>query len=201
MRVCRFDENRLGIIDGDIVRDVTAALDVLPQVRYPLPKHDPLIANLPQVLARARAIAPSAPALPLSRTPAAQPGRQSRQARRGSGQLPDAPRRGARGQGAASATPRRIRSRFKRAGLFLKANSSLVGAGEGVVIRKPDRRTDHEVELAVVIGKTASHVSRARCARLRRGLHDRPRHHDSRDRGSQLPQVRRIRTRCSGRGS
>ena len=53
MRVCRFDENRLGIIEGDIVRDVTAALDVLPQVRYPLPKHDPLIANLPQVLARA----------------------------------------------------------------------------------------------------------------------------------------------------
>src|SRR5437867_13400047 len=65
MRVCRFDDNRLGIVDGDTVRDVTAALDVLPQVRYPLPTHDPLIANLPQVLARARAIAPSAPALPL----------------------------------------------------------------------------------------------------------------------------------------
>src|SRR5262249_51266390 len=46
------------------------------------------------------------------------------------------------------------------AGLFLKATSSLVGPGEGVVIRKPDRRTDHEVELAVVIGRTASNVSR-----------------------------------------
>jgi 2-keto-4-pentenoate hydratase/2-oxohepta-3-ene-1,7-dioic acid hydratase in catechol pathway len=50
---------------------------------------------------------------------------------------------------------------IQTAGLFLKANSSLVGAGEGVVIRKPDRRTDHEVELAVVIGRTASHVARA----------------------------------------
>ena len=47
------------------------------------------------------------------------------------------------------------------AGLFLKANSSLIGPGEGVVIRKPDRRTDHEIELAVVIGKQGSHVARA----------------------------------------
>ena len=64
MRLCRFDDNRLGIVDGESVRDVASALEVLPHVRYPLPKHDPLIANLPQVLARARVIAPSAPALP-----------------------------------------------------------------------------------------------------------------------------------------
>jgi len=47
------------------------------------------------------------------------------------------------------------------AGLFLKATSSLIGAGEAVIIRKPDRRTDHEVELAVVIGKMGSNISRA----------------------------------------
>ena len=79
MRVCRFDDNRLGIVEGELVRDVTAALDVLPQVRYPLPKHDPLIANLPQVLARARAIASAAPALPLAErrllSPIASPGK------------------------------------------------------------------------------------------------------------------------------
>jgi 2-keto-4-pentenoate hydratase/2-oxohepta-3-ene-1,7-dioic acid hydratase in catechol pathway len=46
------------------------------------------------------------------------------------------------------------------AGLFLKATSSLVGAGEGVAIRRPDRRTDHEVELVIVIGKRADRVSR-----------------------------------------
>jgi hypothetical protein len=28
MRLCRFDDNRLGIVDGESVRDVTAALDV-----------------------------------------------------------------------------------------------------------------------------------------------------------------------------
>ena len=44
-------------------------------------------------------------------------------------------------------------------GPFLKANTSLVGADEGVAIRFPDRRNDHEVELAVVIGKTGTNIS------------------------------------------
>ena len=44
------------------------------------------------------------------------------------------------------------------AGLFLKATSALVGPGEGIALRKIDRRNDHEVELAVVIGRTANNV-------------------------------------------
>jgi 2-keto-4-pentenoate hydratase/2-oxohepta-3-ene-1,7-dioic acid hydratase in catechol pathway len=50
--------------------------------------------------------------------------------------------------------------RIHEVGLFLKATSSLVGCSGGIVIGKPDRRTDHEIELAVVIGKTAHHVPR-----------------------------------------
>jgi 2-keto-4-pentenoate hydratase/2-oxohepta-3-ene-1,7-dioic acid hydratase in catechol pathway len=46
-------------------------------------------------------------------------------------------------------------------GIFLKANSALVGASEGVAIRFPDRRNDHEVELCVIIGKQGSHVTQA----------------------------------------
>jgi 2-keto-4-pentenoate hydratase/2-oxohepta-3-ene-1,7-dioic acid hydratase in catechol pathway len=48
-----------------------------------------------------------------------------------------------------------------KAGVFLKATSSLVGPGEGIALRKLDRRNDHEVELAVVIGKAARNVRRA----------------------------------------
>ena len=40
MRLCRFNDDRLGIVDGAQVRDVTAALDVLPPTRYPLPRYD-----------------------------------------------------------------------------------------------------------------------------------------------------------------
>ena len=46
-------------------------------------------------------------------------------------------------------------------GLFLKSNSSLVGAGEGVKLRFLDRRSDHEMELGVIIGKVANNVSEA----------------------------------------
>jgi 2-keto-4-pentenoate hydratase/2-oxohepta-3-ene-1,7-dioic acid hydratase in catechol pathway len=49
---------------------------------------------------------------------------------------------------------------IEQIGLFLKATSSVVGASAGVRIRHPDRRTDHEVELAVVIGKPANRVKR-----------------------------------------
>ena len=59
---------------------------------------------------------------------------------------------------------------IQTAGLFLKATSSLVGPGEGIVVRCAERRTDHEVELAVVIGRTASRVSRADALALRRRL-------------------------------
>ena len=45
-------------------------------------------------------------------------------------------------------------------GLFLKVNSSLVGTGGGVRLRFLGRRTDHEMELGVVIGRQASNVSK-----------------------------------------
>jgi 2-keto-4-pentenoate hydratase/2-oxohepta-3-ene-1,7-dioic acid hydratase in catechol pathway len=160
MRVCRFDENRLGIIEEEIVRDVTAALDVLPQVRYPLPKYDPLIASLPQVLARARAMAPTAPVLSLAGrrllSPVANPGKIVAAPVNYQTHLDEVRADKNLHHNTAAHTVT-----IHTAGLFLKANSSLVGPGEGVVIRKPDRRTDHEIELVVVIGKTASHVSRA----------------------------------------
>jgi 2-keto-4-pentenoate hydratase/2-oxohepta-3-ene-1,7-dioic acid hydratase in catechol pathway len=160
MRLCRFDENRLGVIEGETVRDVTAALDVLPQARYPLPKHDPLIANLPQVLARAKTMASSAPALSLAGrrllSPVANPGKIVAAPVNYQTHLDEVRADSNLHHNTAAHT-----ITIQTAGLFLKANSSLVGPGEGVIIRKPDRRTDHEVELCVVIGTTASHVSKA----------------------------------------
>jgi 2-keto-4-pentenoate hydratase/2-oxohepta-3-ene-1,7-dioic acid hydratase in catechol pathway len=49
---------------------------------------------------------------------------------------------------------------IQKAGVFLKATSSLAGPGEGIALWKLDRRNDHEVELAFVIGKQASNVPR-----------------------------------------
>ena len=79
MKFCRFGDERLGLVEGDIVRDVTAALDVLPRYAYPFPQHDIFIANLEAVSTRARAIAKDAPSMPLDRvtllSPVANPGK------------------------------------------------------------------------------------------------------------------------------
>lgn len=58
-RICRFDDDRLGIVEGDQLIDV--ALDVLPTVRWPLPQADLLIAHLDDLMAAARVLARTAP--------------------------------------------------------------------------------------------------------------------------------------------
>lgn len=50
---------------------------------------------------------------------------------------------------------------IREKGFFLKAPSSILGPGGTVRLPFPDRRTDHEAELAVIIGKRASHISPA----------------------------------------
>ena len=53
VKLCRFNESRLGLVDGAAVADVTAALDVLPEARWPLPaRGDLLIRHLDEVCAR-----------------------------------------------------------------------------------------------------------------------------------------------------
>src|SRR3981081_2490212 len=48
----------------------------------------------------------------------------------------------------------------EKLGLFLKAQSSLVGPSEGVLV-PPGTRVDHEVELAVIIGRQARNIQTA----------------------------------------
>ena len=44
-------------------------------------------------------------------------------------------------------------------GFFLKAPSSIIGPGDAIRLPFADRRTDHEAELAVVIGRRAKNIS------------------------------------------
>ncbi|MEV6308245.1 fumarylacetoacetate hydrolase family protein [Streptomyces sp. NPDC051840] len=43
-------------------------------------------------------------------------------------------------------------------GVFLKANSSVIGPGQDILLPYSDKRTDQEGELGVVMGRTARHV-------------------------------------------
>ena len=160
MKLCRFGDNRLGLVEDNTVRDVTAALDVLPAYRYPLPGHDPFVAHLPQVIAQVAAIAADAPPFSLDSvrllSPVANPGKIIAAPVNYQAHLDEA----RADEGIHHSTPGHTIT-IHSAGLFLKATSSLAGAGEGIDLPRLDRRTDHEVELAVVIGATARHVSRS----------------------------------------
>jgi 2-keto-4-pentenoate hydratase/2-oxohepta-3-ene-1,7-dioic acid hydratase in catechol pathway len=148
MRLCRFGENRLGVVDGDQVRDVTAALEELPPYRYPLPAGDMLITNLEKVMTRARAIAKTSPPIPLDGLPLLSPVANPNK-------IIGAPvnyRKGGEDDAAIAAA--------MSIGLFLKANSSLAGQSDGIALRMMERQIDHEVELAVIIGRKGAGIAR-----------------------------------------
>ncbi|MDE3196074.1 MAG: fumarylacetoacetate hydrolase family protein [Acidobacteriota bacterium] len=160
MKICRFDDNRLGLVEGALVRDVTAALDCLPAYRYPFPPGDLLIAHLEEVTRRARALSEAAAPIPLGRvkllSPVANPSKIVAAPVNYQKHLDEV-----KGDAQIHQNTQGHTITIHKAGLFLKANTSLVGPGEGIALGHLDRRNDHEVELALVIGKKARGVSRA----------------------------------------
>jgi 2,4-diketo-3-deoxy-L-fuconate hydrolase len=157
VKICRFDDNRLGLVEGQSVKDVTAALDLLPSVRWPLPLGDLLIAHLGAIRDRATELAATAPLRPLSEvrllSPVANPSK-----------IIGAPVNYLDHRDEARNDPNIQHGHnikpVSEWGLFLKANSALVGPGEGVAQRFPERRNDHEAEFSVVIGRRGSNVAR-----------------------------------------
>jgi 2-keto-4-pentenoate hydratase/2-oxohepta-3-ene-1,7-dioic acid hydratase in catechol pathway len=156
MKICRFDDNQLGLIQGDMVLNVSKALVVLPSLNWPYPHGDQLIANLDAVMAVIRDIRDTAPAKPISEvkllSPVANPmnivgAPINYQKHIEESNIDD---------GIVSQRPI---TNIWDWGMFLKSNSSLVGAGQGVALRFIENRNDHEVELAAIIGKTGTNIS------------------------------------------
>lgn len=158
MKLCRFNDNRIGLVRGTNLHDVTGIIEELPAVRYPLPLGDPLIANLDRLRSRIEALADAAKPQPLTGirilSPVANPSK-----------IIGTPVN-YRAHAAEAKTDAEIavyagaRERsIEEQGLFLKSVSALVGPSEGVAVRFPERRTDHEAELGIVIGRRANNVA------------------------------------------
>lgn len=160
VRLCLFDENRLGLVEDNTVRDVTSVLEKLPSRRYPFPQGDIFIAALPSLRDAINAAARSAAAIPLDDakllSPVANPSK-----------VMGAPVNYQKHLNEVTSDPnlhhqnKAHMQAIHQSGFFLKANSSIVGPSQNVVIRHPDRRTDEEVELAAVIGRHAQRVAAA----------------------------------------
>src|SRR3954451_22240990 len=155
MRIARYDSNRFGIVDGDDVIDVTSALAALPAQSYPFPRIDILIENLEQLRPALQAAAKSGARKKLADvkllSPVANPGKIVAAPVNYKKHLDEALADKGIHHG-------NLIQEIHKAGMFLKATSALVGPGEGVKLVHTDRRNDHEVELAVVIGKPAKNV-------------------------------------------
>ncbi len=156
MKLARFNHDRLGLVEGDQVFDVSAALALLPAPRWPAPMGDPLIAHLADLLPAVRQARASASALPLAQvtlhSPITQPSKIMAAPANYRKHVEQDTRDAGVDQGVHRQALQGVERPSEKFGLFLKAQSSLAGPAEGIRTILPDRRTDHEVELAVVIG-------------------------------------------------
>ncbi len=142
MRLGRFGDGRVGVVRGAYVHDVTTAVGIPPSPAGSRSRGDALMASLEQLRKRLEAACESAPRLGLASvqwlSPVANPPRVIAV-------------RTNYGTGASAGDP----------DLFLKSPSSIVGPSEGIGLRFPGRRTDHEVELVAVVGRACEAVEPA----------------------------------------
>jgi 2-keto-4-pentenoate hydratase/2-oxohepta-3-ene-1,7-dioic acid hydratase in catechol pathway len=159
MKICRFDDDRLGLVQDDEVLDVSKALEAIPEQRWPLVQGDPLILHFKAVLAAAKKLAPKAKRKALAKvkllSPVANPGKIIAAPINYNDHIAESVKDPGIAHGRTN-----IQKGIGEWGLFLKATSSLIGFGEEIRLRWPERRNDHEVELALVIGKQGNKIPR-----------------------------------------
>lgn len=158
MRICRFNGGRLGLVKGDRVIDVTPVLGLIAAQHYPLPQKDLLIEALPRLRGAIEAEAGKGAVHALSsvkfQSPVANPGKIIGAPINYKAHVEESKADAGIGHG------RNITS-IGDWGMFLKAGSSLIGCSDDIVLRFPQRRNDHEVELGVVIGRQGNQIAAA----------------------------------------
>ena len=137
-------------MNGDTVVDVSAVLEFLPASVWPHPHGDAVITHLDKLRPRISELLKQGDALPLGgvmlKSPIANPGKIIGAPVNYKAHLEET-------NLDKDVMPGQTIHPIEDIGLFLKATSSLAGPGEGIEINFPNRRTDHEAEVVVVIGK------------------------------------------------
>ena len=157
MKICRFNNNKLGLLDGTTIIDVSSALDTLPPLNWPCPMGDHLIRNWKTIQKSAKDKAENGDRYELENvkllSPVANPskiiGIAGNRKNRDLEKLDFGP--------GVPVGPSRSDSDPVR--MFIKANSALVGPSEGVALRFLDRRNDPEAEFTIIIGRKGTNIS------------------------------------------
>jgi 2-keto-4-pentenoate hydratase/2-oxohepta-3-ene-1,7-dioic acid hydratase in catechol pathway len=158
MKICWFNDNRLGLVRDGRVLDVSAALAVLPAPSYPAHRGDPLITHLDKVRPAIEQAANGAKSYATAEVKFLSPVQSPTKV---IGTPTNYAAHVAEAKEQVADFKQRYTGSIEEQGLFLKANSSLIGPSEGVMVRFPERRTDHEMELGVIIGRKVSNISEA----------------------------------------
>jgi 2-keto-4-pentenoate hydratase/2-oxohepta-3-ene-1,7-dioic acid hydratase in catechol pathway len=162
MRLCRFDDDQLGLVEGSAIYDVTASIQSLPSCRWPFPMGDALIAHLSEICSAAQKLKPHARRFDLAqvrlRSPVANPSKIMA--------APANYRLHVEIDANDPAVHHNVHNEqlagldrpVETLGLFLKATSSVVGPTPGISLNWQGKRNDYEAELVVVIGKAGKNI-------------------------------------------
>jgi 2-keto-4-pentenoate hydratase/2-oxohepta-3-ene-1,7-dioic acid hydratase in catechol pathway len=130
MRLARFADNRLGLVEGYVLRDITQVTERLPQHRWPFPVGDQFITNLDAMRRAIKGASEAAARIPVTDVKLLSP----------------------------IANPPRVIA-ADRPGFMLRTPTAVLGAGEGDKIILADARAAFEMSLAVIVGEKANDVS------------------------------------------
>src|SRR5581483_11142028 len=145
MRIARFNGDRLGVVSGADIQDVTDWAFANGRTRT----DDPLIAFIHAWRPGAK---PSGPTLPAAGVRLGPPIKQPSKIAAAAANY------WKHTQEMNPGTAADKLGGIHEKGFFLKAPSSIIGPGETIRLPFPDRRTDHEAELGVIIGKTGKNI-------------------------------------------
>jgi 2,4-diketo-3-deoxy-L-fuconate hydrolase len=152
MRICRFNEDRIGLVDENEIVDIT---DLARDAGVHPPEKlvgDPLVMALPAIAAAVSSGAAKGSRLPIEAVRLECPVRfPTKIVTAGNNYKAHAAEMAANSSSSSYD--------LFTDGVFIKATSSLIGPSDSIKVRFPDRRTDHEVELVGVIGRVADNVS------------------------------------------
>lgn len=154
MKICRYDNDRLGIVIDGKVHDVSPAQEeIRKQAAYDM-MGDCVIAALPQWRGKLEEMAKKAPGRPISEVKFLPPVARCTKVMAAPTNYHAHIEEMAARQGTAPEAHRGIQA----AGIFLKANSSIVGENGNIRLRFPERLNEHELELVMIIGKQGTKI-------------------------------------------
>ena len=163
MKLCRFDDNQLGMVREDRIVNVTRILDELPPLRWPAPHGDHLVRHLDTIRKAIETAEGDFPTVPLEGvkllSPVANPSKVIAAPLNYTKHLEEAAADEEIHQKTHTMDFEGFATPIDKLGLFLKSSTSVAGPGEGIRLSTKDRRTDHEIELAAVIGQEISGIS------------------------------------------